>query len=64
LAVELVAAVRAIRMRGLELDGGLGAALDACGDLPAGVEDRDLSADFEVAERIVEGYAALPPGAR
>jgi histidine ammonia-lyase len=59
LAVELVTAVRAIRMRGMELRGPLRVALDACGVLPSGVEDRDLSAELEAAERIVEGYAAL-----
>lgn len=64
LAVELVCAVRALRMRGVVPVGELGAAFDRCTKLPAGTGDRDLSPELEVAERIVEGYAVSTPEGR
>lgn len=64
LAVELVCAVRALRMREVTPVGELGDALAQCAQLPAGVEDRDLSPEFATAERIVEGYAVSTPRAR
>jgi histidine ammonia-lyase len=64
LAVELVCAVRALRMRGVVPTGELGEALARCGSLPAGMEDRDLSPELGAAERIVEGYAVSTPEER
>jgi histidine ammonia-lyase len=63
-AVELVCAVRALRMRALEPRGELAEAFARCAELPADLGDRDLSPELEVAERIVEGYAASTPRAR
>ncbi|HTU72636.1 MAG TPA: aromatic amino acid ammonia-lyase [Trebonia sp.] len=56
LACELVAAVRALRQRGLKPSGTrLRAVYDRCaGDLPAGEEDRPLDADIAAAERLVD----------
>lgn len=64
LAVELVCAVRALRMRGVVPAGELGVAFARCAALPEGLADRDLSPELEVAERVVEGYAASSPSAR
>jgi histidine ammonia-lyase len=64
LAVELVCAVRALRMRGVVPAGELGVAFARCAALPEGLADRDLSPELEVAERIVEGYAASSPSPR
>jgi histidine ammonia-lyase len=64
LAVELVCAVRALRMRGVRPVGEPAAAFARCADLPAGMEDRDLSPELVVAERIVEGYAVSTPEER
>jgi histidine ammonia-lyase len=51
-------------MRGVTPVGELGEALARCAALPAGVEDRDLSPELAVAERIVEGYAVSTPEER
>lgn len=64
LAVELVCAVRALRMRGARPEGELGVAYERCAGLPAGTEDRDLSVEFEVAEGVVEQFAATTEPAR
>jgi histidine ammonia-lyase len=64
LAVELVCAVRALRMRGVVPVGELGAAFGRCAELPADTSDRDLSPELAVAERIVEGYAVSTPQER
>ena len=64
LAVELVCTVRALRMRGVSPVGELAAALAKCERLPSGFEDRDLSPELVVAERIVEGYAVSTPQER
>ena len=64
LAVELVCAVRALRMRGVRPVGELAAAFARCSELPAGMEDRDLSPELVVAERIVERYAVSTPEER
>jgi histidine ammonia-lyase len=61
LAVELLCTTRALRMRGVTPRGELGEAFARCEDLPAGVEDRDLSPELEMAEHIVEGYAVSTP---
>ena len=63
LACELVAAVRALRLKkgspGNEL---LARALAVCADLPDGLEDRDLTGDVELASRVLPQLAAvLPP---
>jgi histidine ammonia-lyase len=64
LAVELVCAVRALRMRGVVPVGELGQAFRRCERLPAGTGDRDLSPELAVAEGIVEGYAVSTPEER
>lgn len=53
-AVELVCAVRALRMRGVTPVGPLAQALAACEELPTDLHDRDLSPDFAVAERVLD----------
>ncbi|MGZ4601516.1 aromatic amino acid ammonia-lyase [Oryzihumus sp.] len=58
-AVELVCAVRALRMRGIEPGGRLAEALDACRALPADLADRDLAPDFALAEELLEMLASL-----
>jgi histidine ammonia-lyase len=64
LAVELVGAVRALRLRGIRPVDELGEAVARCGALPDGVADRDLAPELEVAEGIVASYAgSLPPRA-
>jgi histidine ammonia-lyase len=59
LACELVAAVRALRLRGIRPSGrGLGAAFDlAAGALPPGTADRALDTDLAVAERLLPALA-------
>jgi histidine ammonia-lyase len=60
LAAELVAAVRALRMRGGAVpDTGWGAVLAACAELPAGVADRDLTGDVATAETLLPALAAI-----
>jgi histidine ammonia-lyase len=60
LACELVAAVRAVRMRGLPVpDGGWGAVLRECEELGHSTEDRDLTADLEQAEHLLPTLAAI-----
>jgi histidine ammonia-lyase len=61
LAVELVCTVRALRMRGVVPVGRLGEAYARCEALPAGIGDRDLSPELELAEQIVAGYAVAAP---
>ncbi|HET7477550.1 MAG TPA: aromatic amino acid lyase [Dermatophilaceae bacterium] len=63
LAVELLCAVRALRLRGGPLDGPLGEVLSAC-ELPSGVVDRDLSPDLDRAADLVGQLAdwASPAG--
>jgi histidine ammonia-lyase len=61
LCCELVAAVRAIGMRGLRpAPGPLRRAYDlAAGTLDARIEDRPLDADVDTADRLLPGLAAL-----
>ena len=60
LACELVAAVRALRMRGVAVpDEGWGAVLAACADLPAGFTDRDLTGDVAAAEGLLPAIATI-----
>jgi histidine ammonia-lyase len=59
LACELVAAVRALRLRGIRPSGrGLGAAFDlAAAALPPGTADRALDTDLTAAERLLPALA-------
>jgi histidine ammonia-lyase len=60
LACELVAAVRAVRMRGGAVPrGGWGDVLAACDDLPAGTADRDLTADVARAQELLPALAEI-----
>ncbi len=60
LAVELVCAVRALRMRGRTARGRLAAVLEACEALPRELEDRDLGFDFDLAQALVEALGSRP----
>src|SRR5215469_7599777 len=68
LACELVAAVRALRLRGVRPAGsGLAAAFDqACVAVPAGSADRALDADLVAAQSLLTDLAAVarPPDRR
>jgi len=58
LACELVAAVRAVRMRGLDLAATpLDAAMAVCAPLDPATADRDLTIDIELAESLVDALA-------
>jgi len=60
LACELVAAVRALRIGGTTPAGAtLRRAVDLCAGLPVEVADRDLSADIEIAEKLLPELARL-----
>jgi histidine ammonia-lyase len=60
LACELVAAVRAVRMRSLDLAASpLGAAISVCASLETATADRDLTVDIEVATSLVDALASL-----
>ena len=60
LACELVAAVRALRMRALPVPhSGWGAALRACAELGQSTEDRDMTADLVQAELLLPALAEL-----
>jgi histidine ammonia-lyase len=56
--------VRALRMRGVVPVGPLGEAFARCASLPPGIEDRDLSPELTIAERIVDRYAVPTPPER
>jgi histidine ammonia-lyase len=58
LAGELVAAVRCIRLRGLT-PSVLGPVLDAAAELGGEAADRDLTADLDVAGRLVDALPGL-----
>jgi histidine ammonia-lyase len=62
LACELVAAVRAVRQRGIEPSGPeLRAVYDRCAsDLPASDEDRPLDTDIAAAERFIDDLREAP----
>jgi histidine ammonia-lyase len=64
LACELVAAVRALRMRGIRPPGrALAEAFErAAGVLPADTSDRPLDADLVAAQRLLPALAELMPG--
>jgi len=53
-AVELVAAVRAVRLRKLALPEPLSEVWRACGTLPAEMDDRDLTEDVRDAESLLD----------
>jgi histidine ammonia-lyase len=60
LACELLAAVRAVRMRGLPVpEAGWGAVLRACAELGDATADRDLTADLAQAEHLLPALATL-----
>ena len=56
-AVELVAATRAVRLRNLDLPAPLAAVWAACSTLPAETRDRDLTDDVRLAEGLLEELA-------
>jgi len=62
LAVELVCAVRAIRLRGTSVNGLLGEAFDACSGLPDGMADRDVEPDFSAADDLLDHPALALAG--
>lgn len=64
MACELVAALRAVRMGAIRtgavrLTAAQSRAVELCAGLPAGVQDRDLTADLEAAQRLVPALAEL-----
>jgi histidine ammonia-lyase len=60
-ACELVAAVRAVKMRGLDLASTpLGHAMSVCAPLDPATADRDLTADIDVATTLIDRLAKLP----
>jgi len=64
LACELVASVRALRLRGVAVPAtGWGAALAACAELPAQVADRDLTGDVALAEGLLPALAEVAESA-
>jgi histidine ammonia-lyase len=56
-ACELVAAVRAVRMRHRDRGPALNALLEVCAVLDSALVDRDLTADIEVAATLVDALA-------
>ncbi len=56
-AVELVAATRAIRLRGLTPPAALEPAWSVCARLPATMVDRDLTVDVELAQALLDDIA-------
>jgi histidine ammonia-lyase len=63
LGCELVAAVRALRLGGIEPAAPtLSEALRLCSELPGGFADRDLSPDIELAEKLLPELARLVAG--
>ena len=58
LAVELVCAVRALRLRGTTVTGRLGEVLGLCAVLPADLGDHDVLPDLDAAEALVGDLAA------
>lgn len=60
LAVELVCAVRAIRLQGTRIHGRLADALEACDGLPNNMADRDVEPDFSAADVLLDHPALAP----
>jgi histidine ammonia-lyase len=60
LAVELVCAVRAIRLQGRRVHGRLAEALEACAGLPSSMADRDVEPDFSAADELLDHPALAP----
>ena len=58
LAAELLAAVRSARLHG-RTSGTIGGVLELCDALPESTADRDLTADLELADSLVEALASL-----
>jgi histidine ammonia-lyase len=61
-ACELLAALRAVRMSAAALTGPQARAVEVCAELSAAIEDRNLTADLEVAQRLIPALAALVAG--
>jgi len=62
LAVELVCAVRAIRLQGIRIHGVPAEAFDACAELPNSMADRDVEPDFSAADELLDHPALAPEG--
>jgi len=58
-ACELVAALRAVRISDPPLTDAQRRAVTRCAGLPTALDDRDLTADIEIAERLVPSLAEL-----
>jgi histidine ammonia-lyase len=58
-ACELVAALRAIRISEPPLSLAQQKAVALCQDLPAGLDDRDLTGDIEIGQRLLPALADL-----
>jgi len=56
-AVELVAAIRAIRIRGLDLPAALHPVWAVCDSMPTELTDRDLTGDVRLAEQLLDRIA-------
>ena len=61
-AVELVAAVRALRMRPVVPPVALEGVWQVCATLPGATEDRDLSEDVRLAEQLLDVIAPFVAG--
>lgn len=62
LSCELVAAVRALRMRPDGCGGPVATLLECCAPLPAGVADRDLTDDLDTARSLLPALAGAVDG--
>jgi len=60
-AAELLAGVRANRMRADDLDGVLRSVLEACVPLPDARHDRDLTGDIDIARGLLAGLVDFAP---
>ena len=57
LPLELVAAIRAIGIRGLQLPAALRPVWAVCDSLPTELTDRDLTGDVRIAEQLLDRIA-------
>lgn len=64
LAVELVCAVRALRLHGEALGGALAELFELCASLPSDTRDRDLADDLAAARRTLSSLAQRVDGCR
>ena len=58
LGVELLCALRALRLRGTTVTGRLGEVVELCAVLPADLGDHDVLPDLDAAEALVGDLAA------